>query len=109
MEEDYSVTITQDSVNNNEEKTPFNLIVPLGYGRVLLRAGRLTEDMDSFGGKKDDLTFSFYYLPEKLESNGPVPKEITDNLNKLDCVSLVLTKEYAEKFKGILERFINEA
>lgn len=91
------------------ELEPFNIIVPLGYGLVAPSIGRLSEDVDSFGGKKDDLILSYYLMKEKLKSGENIPQEVRDNIDKLNCVNLIITKEYAKGLKEILENYINKA
>ena len=57
---------TQSIEETEIELGPFNIIVPLGYGLVAPSIGRLSEDINSFGGKKDDLVLSYYLMKEKL-------------------------------------------
>ena len=91
------------------EIKPFNIVVPLGYGLVAPVIGKLSEDVDSFGGKKDDLVISYYLMKEKLKPGENIPQEVRDNIDKLNCVNMIVTKEYAKRLKEILENYINEA
>lgn len=100
---------TQSIEETEIELEPFNIIVPLGYGLVAPSIGRLSEDVDSFGGKKDDLVLSYYLMKEKLKSGENIPQEVRDNIDKLNCVNLIITKEYAKGLIEILENYINEA
>lgn len=95
--------------NIEVELEPFNIVVPLGYGLVAPSVGKLSEDVDSFGGKKDDLIISYYLMKEKLKPGEDIPQEVRDNIDKLNCVNMIITKEYAKRLKEILENYINEA
>jgi hypothetical protein len=100
---------TQPIEETEIELEPFNIVVPLGYGLVAPSVGRLSEDIDSFGGKKDDLIISYYLMKERLKPGENIPQEIRDNIDKLNCVNMIVTKEYAKRLKEILENYINEA
>ena len=104
---------TEVEANSSEESEielePFNIIVPLGYGLVAPSIGKLIEDVDSFGGKKDDLVLSYYLMKERLKPGEDIPQEVRDNIDKLNCVNMIITKEYAKRLKEILENYINEA
>lgn len=100
---------TQSIEETEIELEPFNIVVPLGYGLVAPSVGRLSEDIDSFGGKKDDLIISYYLMKERLKPGENIPQEVRDNIDKLNCVNLIITKEYAKGLKEILENYINEA
>lgn len=100
---------TQSIEETEIELEPFNIVVPLGYGLVAPSIGRLIEDVDSFGGKKDDLVLSYYLMKEKLKSGENIPQEVRDNIDKLNCVNLIITKEYAKGLIEILENYIDEA
>ena len=111
IEYDYAATDkdTQSIEEVEIELEPFNIVVPLGYGLVAPSIGKLSKDIDSFGGKKDDLVISYYLMKEKLNPGEDIPQEIKDNIDKLNCVSIILTQEYAKGLKEILENYINEA
>jgi hypothetical protein len=117
MEEEHKIEYeytTADKETQSIEETeielePFNMVVPLGYGLVAPSVGRLSEDIDSFGGKKDDLIISYYLMKERLKPGENIPQEVRDNIDKLNCVNLIITKEYAKGLKEILENYINEA
>lgn len=106
---------THSSIDDQKEDIekieikPFNIVVPLGYGLVAPVIGKLSEDVDSFGGKKDDLVISYYLMKEKLKPGENIPQEVRDSIDKLNCVNMIITKEYAKRLKEILENYINEA
>lgn len=100
---------TQSIEKTEIELEPFNIVVPLGYGLVAPSIGRLIEDVDSFGGKKDDLIISYYLMKEKLKPGEDIPQEVRDNIDKLNCVNMIITKDYAKRLIEILENYIDEA
>lgn len=100
---------TQSIEETEIELEPFNIVVPLGYGLVAPSIGRLIEDVDSFGGKKDDLIISYYLMKEKLKPGEDIPQEVRDNIDKLNCVNMIITKDYAKRLIEILENYIDEA
>ncbi len=105
--------VTHSSIDQKEdteeiEIKPFNIVVPLGYGLIAPVIGKLSEDVESFGGKKDDLVISYYLMKERLKPGESIPQEVRDNIDKLNCVNMIITKEYAKRLKEILENYINE-
>jgi hypothetical protein len=48
-------------------------------------------------------------MKEKLKPGENIPQEVRDNIDKLNCVNMIITKEYAKRLKEILENYINEA
>ena len=107
----YTIITNMENVENNSniESKPFSIVVPLGYGLIAPVIGKLSEDIDTFGGKKGDLVLSYYLMKEKLKPGESIPSEIKDNLDNLNSVNLIITKEYAKKLKDLLEDYINKA
>jgi len=92
----------------NAEIQPFSLEVPLGYGFTILKKQEIAEDVSNCGYKEHDLVLTYYLLDEKLNTKPgePVPQKILDNLDNLNSVHLVISKDYAKDLIKTLKEYI---